>query len=768
MTARTPALAWPVAWLLAGRADLPAGVRTQLKAGLFTSLPIFVGGVLNTVAIAGVAYWRHPTTLFLIWLFLEIGVALLRLPVVAAGRRAIEQGRTPPVTAAALLACAWAAATGFGAYISVRTEDWLLATVVCLSAAGMVCGICLRNFGTPRLATVMMFLSLGPCAVAGLLVSEPLVAIISIQLPIFMVVIFTSVFSLHGMMVSRMEALADLEKSEAFNRSILESSPDYMMILDDRHEILFCNRPGRPVEDGNVLRGTNWFSLLPPDCRDEGLRVLEAVAAGRQANLTTYHSDPERGTRWFDVIASPIGDGKGRTMLVARDITHQKATEARAVWMARHDSLTGLANRSVLQDEVEARLQQDSAGCACALLIVDIDNFKTINDTLGHDAGDALLCDFAERLSAVIGPDGLVTRTGGDEFALLIPANAPGDVETVAERLYGSLREPFLYDGRLLECSASIGASVLREDGATRSEVMKAADIALYAAKAAGRGQLKRFEDAMKVEVDRQQSMIAAARQALVQDRIEPFFQPKIRLCTAEIVGFEALLRWTDSFGTLRSPDDLSAAFEDPTLATELSDRMFDSVIDQVEAWSRVGFEFGHVAVNVTAADFRRSTFADDLLRRITERNLDPSLLQLEITETVFLGRTAGYVEATLRKLSDHKIRIALDDFGTGYASLSHLKQFPVDLLKIDRSFVQDLGRSRDAEAITAAVINLGHCLGMEVVAEGVETVGQQTWLAHLGCDTGQGFLYSPAIPAAEVPLLPFAPGRPPVLQLTA
>src|SRR5690606_33559723 len=286
------------------------------------------------------------------------------------------------------------------------------------------------------------------------------------------------------------------------------------------------------------------------------------------------------------------------------------------------------------------------------------------------DAGAALRCTFAEGLAGAVGPQGLVSRTGGDEFALLVPAARPADIDRTGEQLDASLREPFLYDGRLLECSASIGASVLHEDGATRSEVMKSADIALYAAKAAGRGQLKRFrseefallvpaarpadidrtgeqldaslrepflydgrllecsasigasvlhEDGatrsevmksadialyaakaagrgqlkrfhptMKVAVDRQQAMIGAARSALVHDRVVPHYQPKVRLCSAEIVGFEALLRWTDSSGVLRSPDDLSAAFEDPTLAVELSDRMFERVLDQLEAWNRV------------------------------------------------------------------------------------------------------------------------------------------------------------------------------------
>jgi PAS domain-containing protein len=231
---------------------LSSTIKAQLEAGLFTSLPIFLGGVLNTILIAALAAWRHPTPPFLIWLSLEIAIALARLPVLAAGRTALHQSRRPPVAAAALLSCAWAASVGFGAFISIRSEDWILATIICLSAAAMVCGICLRNFGTPRLAALMVFLMLSPCAVAGLLTSEAVVAIISIQLPIFMLTIFSSAFALHRLLVSRMSALSELQRSELLNRSILESSPDYTLILNDLHEVVFCNRPSGPVREGSV------------------------------------------------------------------------------------------------------------------------------------------------------------------------------------------------------------------------------------------------------------------------------------------------------------------------------------------------------------------------------------------------------------------------------------------------------------------------------------------------------------------------------------
>jgi diguanylate cyclase (GGDEF)-like protein/PAS domain S-box-containing protein len=752
MTVPDRGLAKPIAWLLRTKATPPASVQAQLQAGLFTSLPIFLGGIINSIAIAAIAASRHPTTPFLIWLSLEIVIALIRLPIVLRGRAALRHGRKPPITASALFACSWAASVGFGAFISIRTEDWVLATIICLSAAAMVCGICLRNFGTPRLAALMVFLMLTPCAVAALLTTQWVIAIIGLQLPIYMVTIFASSFALHEMMASRMKALAELQRSEGLNQSIMESSPDYTLILDEHGRIVFLNSPRGEAAQQRNLHGTDWLDLLHPDDRDEGARVLASAGSGTAANLTTRSMVGDGPVRWFDVIASPIAGSAGQTMIVARDITHQKTSEAHAVWVARHDPLTGLANRSVLQDELERRLHGAAFGDGSALLIVDVDNFKAINDTLGHDAGDALLCTFAERLRNAAGPEDLVTRTGGDEFALLISARNLSDVNDAAERIYGNLREPFVHENRLLECSASIGASMLLKDGVSRSEVMKSADVALYAAKADGRGQLKVFDLEMKTQVERQQTMVASARKALEQARIVPFYQPKVQLGTRRIVGFEALLRWTDDYEALRTPNDLSAAFQDPPLAAALSERMIDLVLDQIQEWGGSGVAFGHVAINVTAGDLRRREFADQLLEALSRRRLDPSLLQLEVTETVFLGRTAAYVERALETLSSNGVRIALDDFGTGFASLSHLQQFPIDLLKIDRSFVAGIGHDTEAEAITEAVINLARCLNMEVVAEGVESPAQETFLARHGCHTAQGFLYSHPMTAADVP----------------
>jgi diguanylate cyclase (GGDEF)-like protein len=404
----------------------------------------------------------------------------------------------------------------------------------------------------------------------------------------------------------------------------------------------------------------------------------------------------------------------------------------------------------VLQDRLAAILDAGGEPTA-ALLILDVDNFKAINDTLGHDAGDRMLATFAERLLAAGEMVQLVARLGGDEFAIVIEAHSDEDVWQVGRQIFASLSKPFEYQGRLLACGASIGASRLWHDGGNRSEIMKAADIALYAAKSAGRGQLKLFEPSMKAEVEHRETMLAAARAAVAGDRIIPYFQPKVSLATSQIIGFEALLRWSDGDSAIKGADEIRPAFDDPTLGAALSERMIGATLAQIGRWLAAGVPFGHVAINLTAADFRRERFAEALLERLRQAAIPPSCLQIEVTETVFLGRGAGYVETVLRSLSESGIAVALDDFGTGYASLSHLSQFPIDILKIDRTFVQQLGRSAEADAITAAVVNLGHCLGMKIVAEGVETAAQEVRLRTLGCDVGQGFLYSKALPAEAV-----------------
>jgi diguanylate cyclase (GGDEF)-like protein len=375
-----------------------------------------------------------------------------------------------------------------------------------------------------------------------------------------------------------------------------------------------------------------------------------------------------------------------------------------------------------------------------------------VNDTLGHDTGDALLRTIAARLRSATSAEDLVVRLGGDEFAVVVAgASDTEKIEAVSRSILLKLREPCSNTGRLLECLASIGASIYRPGGMDRAELLKQADIALYAAKDGGRATFRIFEPSMRKQMQRRLSMLSVAREALRRNWIVPFYQPKLSLQTGRLAGLEALLRWRHPGHRIQTPDTMAAAFQDASLAREISDRMIALVIKDVQGWIRAGVRFGHVAINAGAAEMKHGDFAERLLERLAAAAVPTRCFQLEVTETVFLGDGADYVEHALRTLSAAGVRICLDDFGTGYASLSHLKKFPVDIIKIDRSFLRDLHHHPDNDAIVRTVINLGKSLGIKVVAEGIETPAQSAYLRKHGCEYGQGFLFGAAAPRKDV-----------------
>jgi diguanylate cyclase (GGDEF)-like protein len=737
-------------WIIAPGSDVSPAIAGHLTSGLYSSIPIFLGGVINSIVVAAIGVVRHPEPLFIAWLVTEILLGVSRLVIVTSGNRAQALGRTPLLGPTVFLSCCWAASVGYGASISIASQDWILATIVCLSAAAMVSGVCLRNFGTPRLAVLMMMLSLVPCAIAAMVSDQSVLLVVTIQLPIYMATIGAAAFRLNAMLVGRMKAQDALEKSEAFNRSILEASPDYTLLLDESLNVAFCKTPRGKEEGSEIMLGKSWLDLLPSESRGDGVLALKRADSGEVARLTISHIGSD-GRRWYDLAVSRVERGANRILVVGRDITHQKQSEEQALWMANHDPLTGLPNRIVLQNFLADLPAEPGSRAGFALLVLDVDNFKAINDTLGHDAGDAMLAAFAHRLKSALRPEDLIARLGGDEFAIVLNAGSDQDIATAVEKIFEALEHPLAHNGLLLECNASIGASLFPRDGTERSELMKAADIALYAAKSGGRGQLKIFKSAMRNQVQSRSSMIFLARRALGADDVLPHYQPKVSLRDGRIVGFEALLRWRDSNGRLRLPEDLKAAFEDPVLAAALSKRMIGRTLADIRRWLDAGLDFGHVAMNVAASEFRSGHFAEDLLEKLEQEKIAPRHVQIEVTETVFLGRGAGHVGRALRRLSEAGLRIALDDFGTGYASLAHLMQFPVDVLKIDQSFVRGIGSNSDAEEIIKAIVNLGQSLGIEVIAEGVETRGQEAHLIGLGCKTGQGFLYSKAAPSGTI-----------------
>jgi len=752
MPHRNPALpnSRPIRWLVACGVEADAGISACLLRGLYRAVPIFLGGIINSIAIAATAALRNPTAPFVLWLLVEILLGATRFIVMLVGRRALSRGKSAPVALSVLLSCAWAASIGFGAFISILSQDWVLATITCLSATGMVCGICLRNHGTPRLVATMMILSLAPPAIAAALSTETIMLVVALQLPLYVATMSMAAFQLNRVLVSRMLAQQALEQSEALIRSILESSPDYTILLDSDQRVVFCSTPERGNLKFENLMGVPWLDLLPLENAQEATQVLAAAAHGATGRLTVVHDDGA-GRRCLDLVMTPLQDESERTLIVARDVTEQKISEDRAIWMANHDALTGLPNRLLFQDRLDAVCLASEPCSSGALMVLDVDNFKLINDTLGHDAGDALLCAFADRLTRAVGAQSVVARLGGDEFAILLKCNSDADIQETADRIFAELRFPFRHEGRLMECNASIGASLYPRDGSNRSEMMKAADMALYAAKSAGRGRIRVFSSAMRKESESRSLMMSLATRATASRSILAHYQPKLCLLTGSIQGFEALLRWRDNAGKLRSPAEFHPAFEDPKLAGSISTRMIDQVLSDVRGWLDDDIEFVDVALNAAAAEFRDGSFADFLLERLAVSAIPPSRLQIEVAETNFLGRSADYVESALRKLSDEGVKVALDNFGTGHASLSHLMQFPIDVLKIDRSFVREIGRDFEASAIIKAMVKLGQNLDIQVIAEGVETAEQAAHLLALECQTGQGYYFFKAVEGKEV-----------------
>ena len=435
------------------------------------------------------------------------------------------------------------------------------------------------------------------------------------------------------------------------------------------------------------------------------------------------------------------------------DITARKEAERHLAHLAMTDALTGLANRSHFM----ATLAQSSAatgrsGGQMAVVLIDVDEFKRINDSAGHDAGDGLLCAVAERLRDAVRPGDLGARMGGDEFAVLLTRlRTASDLDVILARMTGQLHQPLHHGTRDIDCRVSMGVALFPEHAGDIADLMKHADIALYEAKNGGRGRACIFEPGLLERWQREARMLERARDALVHAPPAPWYQPKVDLASGKVIGFEALLRCVRPDGAIIMPGEIAAAFEHSELGRVITERMLAQVLADCRRWQDQGIEFGHVAINVPGVELHDSSFPDRLLNALNVTGVAPRRIELEVTESVFLGRNAEVVERSLNRLSAAGISIALDDFGTGYASLSHLKQFPIDIIKIDQRFVRDLETDPDDAAIVRTVLNLAYSLGIRTVAEGVENLRQLDYLRAGGCHFGQGFHFGAAAPASEV-----------------
>ncbi|HXH02675.1 MAG TPA: EAL domain-containing protein [Candidatus Competibacteraceae bacterium] len=425
--------------------------------------------------------------------------------------------------------------------------------------------------------------------------------------------------------------------------------------------------------------------------------------------------------------------------------------ETRLQHLAHHDPLTGLPNRALFQSRlIQACAQAKQNKLLCALLYLDLDHFKDINDSLGHHAGDCLLQEVSRRLSRCVRASDTVARLGGDEFAIiLVGLRHPQDASRVAMSIIEAIAEPVPFQGKVIQTSTSIGITLCPQDGDDFQQLLVNADLALYQAKARGRGLYDFFAKALRAQVEARQAIEQELRRALAQGEFVLHYQPQINLNSGALVGLEALLRWQHPQRGLLLPAEFLPVAEDSGLIVAIGQQVLYQACMQIQAWREAGLAPPRVAINLATAQFKQGDLTQEIRQALVEAGLDPCCLEMEITEGTILEQGSADIQHTLEQIQRMGVSIALDDFGTGYASLTHLKRFPVDRLKIDRSFIQHLGQDTDDDAIVRAVIQLGHSLGLEVVAEGIETEEQWRYLRLLGCDTGQGCLFGRPQPAA-------------------
>ncbi|MFG1358675.1 putative bifunctional diguanylate cyclase/phosphodiesterase [Xanthobacter pseudotagetidis] len=454
------------------------------------------------------------------------------------------------------------------------------------------------------------------------------------------------------------------------------------------------------------------------------------------------------------LLAARLTEMEGAPCIVAAviDLSERLAAEQKARHAASHDALTGLPNRAAFQEHLERAFKERRLEQGVCLLMVDLDGLKDVNDTLGHDAGDVLIMETAHRLSLVVGERATLARFGGDEFVVLLRAReALAAGQRLAQAIISDLRRPVQHEGRQLSTRASIGIAACPEHDCAPAELMKDADLALYTAKQQGRNRCVVYAPAMRHAVSERVALSRDIGAALAHDQIVPYYQPKICLGTGRLIGFEALVRWQRDAQTVLAPAAFSLAMEDAELAFMIGERMARRVAADVRGWLEAGHGIGRVALNVSPAQFTHRELGTALLRHFHAAGVEAHHFDVEITETVFLGRNSDFVAPILDELYRAGVRIALDDFGTGYAGFTHLKQLPIDTIKIDQSFVKDIEQDAFDTAIVCAVIELGRNLGMRVVAEGVETVGQARFLKARGCEFAQGYLFARPMPATGV-----------------
>lgn len=542
----------------------------------------------------------------------------------------------------------------------------------------------------------------------------------------------SSVVSLHRDVTDLLDNERQLDRARRF----FDAAAELFVVLDGELRIVDANRQAVSVLESG---GISPLGRLAEQVWDAGFAErLRSVTAGTELSVERPADQP--GGHLLMWTASRPHNGE--TYLVGRDVTEERRLTARLRSRATTDELTGLANRAELRQQLRRLLV---SGDRVALLLLDLDRFKLVNDSLGHAAGDDLLRVVAERLRRAVGERGLVGRLGGDEFVVLQVGADLEQAETLAQCISGLLADPVVIAGRELQISASVGVAV-SEATSSADDLIREADTAAYHAKALGRNRYEVFDSVLRDRADEQLALETGLRRALRERQFLVHYQAITDLRTSHVVGAEALVRWQHPTRGLVTPDGFIDTAERTGVVVELGEQVLDLAMAQLATWQRAGIGLS-VTVNVSPRQLAHSGFPAMVRATLDRHRIDPHWVVLEITETALMGSIEHTVTA-LHRLRSLGVRLAVDDFGTGHSSLGHLRNLPIDVVKLDRSFITDLGRDSATAAIAAAVAELGRALDLQVIAEGVESDEVAARLVEFGCTLAQGYLFHRPGPA--------------------
>jgi|GEM_PF-4036926 len=571
------------------------------------------------------------------------------------------------------------------------------------------------------------------------------------------------------------------QSAQRMSETIFEGTHDAMLILGDDKRLVSANQYAREMfavdgidpasdfasemmEQYRSFKHEDWFAAMISDSSNRLRRIelYQIVGSPDDADEDVTETDDEAAIvprRWIELSICTLPCDEGCQYLVSsHDITKRKKVEKQVQYQAFHDNVTRLPNRRYFVNQVEELIANQDPDETFAICFLDLDNFKTVNDTLGHEAGDQLLVQVADRIQSTIRDDCFLARFGGDEFALLVPRLATQTVSRIADRITDALEKPFELNDNSVYVGASIGMTQYPADGTDVNDLLQNADVAMYSAKERGRNCFHVFTPELGARVHERQALLDDIRKVVKQGEVSLEYQPKWCMKEQRVSGCEALLRWVRD-GKPISAAHLVEAAECSGLIQPLGELVMQQAIDQMARWRKQRVVDGTIAVNISTQQISDRTFVDQFQSMVERYDIPHSAIELELTETAVMSNL-GEAFRQLERLKEIGVSIAIDDFGTGYSSLSYLKSFPVSTLKIDRSFVKDLPHCDKAVALTKTILELGHGLGLQVVAEGVETMEQYCFLEAAGCDQIQGFLVSRSLSIDKFPEWAIATAR--------